>query len=96
MPSGFRGHSESKAYWRANLRALALLLSVWAIFAIFLSIVFVDRLNEFHLGGFPLGFWFAQQGSIYAFILLILVYAIWMERLDRRFRSRSNDPQADA
>ena len=45
--------------------------------------MFVEELNEYHVGGFPLGFWFAQQGSIYVFILLILVYAIWMDRLDK-------------
>jgi putative solute:sodium symporter small subunit len=49
-----------------------------------LGIVFVEPLNQFHLGGFPLGFWFAQQGSIYVFIILTLVYALAMDRIDRR------------
>lgn len=78
----------ANAYWRANLRILVLLLSIWAIVSFLLSIVLVEWLNQFHLRGFPLGFWFAQQGSIYIFILLILVYAVWMGRLDRRFRER--------
>ncbi len=71
-------------YWRSNLRMIALLLAIWAFVSIGLGIIFVEPLNQFHLGGFPLGFWFAQQGSIYVFILLILVYALWMDRLDRK------------
>lgn len=78
--------ARASAYWRANLKILALLLAIWAFCGFFLSIVFVDRLNEIKLGGFPLGFWFAQQGSIYVFILLILVYVVLMERLDKHFR----------
>ena len=63
---------------------IALLLAIWAFVSIGLGIIFVEPLNQFRLGGFPLGFWFAQQGSIYVFILLILVYALWMDRLDRK------------
>ena len=70
-------------YWRANLRGMALLLVVWFVVPFGLGIVFVEPLNAIHLGGFPLGFWFAQQGSIYVFIVLVLVYALWMRRLDR-------------
>jgi putative solute:sodium symporter small subunit len=74
---------DSRAYWRANLRVIALLLAIWALVGILSSIVFVDWLNRFSLGGYPLGFWFAQQGSIYVFIVLIFVYARWMERIER-------------
>ena len=77
------GRSNAVRYWRANLRAMALLLIVWFVVPFGLGIVFVEPLNAIHLGGFPLGFWFAQQGSIYVFIVLVLVYALWMRRLDR-------------
>ena len=73
-------------YWRANLRILLLLLLIWFAVSFGLGILLVEPLNRFHLGGFPLGFWFAQQGSIYVFVLLILAYAIWMDRVDGRFR----------
>ncbi|MFT5695736.1 MAG: putative solute:sodium symporter small subunit [Myxococcota bacterium] len=71
------------AYWRSNLRLMAGLLVVWFAVPFGLGIVFVEPLNEIHLGGFPLGFWFAQQGSIYVFFFLVLAYAIMMRRLDR-------------
>ncbi len=71
-------------YWRANIRVMALLLSVWFIVPFGFGIVFVEPLNEFHLGGFPLGFWVAQQGSICVFVALVLIYAFWMRRLDRQ------------
>jgi putative solute:sodium symporter small subunit len=64
---------------------MAVLLVVWFLASFLLGIVLVERLNAFRIGGFPLGFWFAQQGSIYTFVVLILVYAVWMDRLDRRF-----------
>ena len=72
-------------YWRTNLRIMALLLSVWFVASFVLGIILVEPLNAISLGGFPLGLWFAQQGSIYIFIGLILVYAVWMDRVDRRF-----------
>jgi putative solute:sodium symporter small subunit len=60
-----------------------ILLSVWFGVSFGLGILLVEWLNGFHVGGFPLGFWFAQQGSIYVFVGLILVYALWMDRIDR-------------
>ena len=73
-------------YWRANLRVMAGLLLVWAGVSFGCGILFADRLNEFRLPftGFPLGFWFAQQGSIAVFVVCILVYCLAMNRLDRR------------
>ena len=71
-------------YWRANLRLMALLLSVWAFVGLGCGVLLADSLNQFRLGGFPLGFWFAQQGSILTFVLLILVYALALNRLDAR------------
>lgn len=72
-------------YWRKNLRIMAWLLAVWAFVSYGLGIILVNPLNHIHLGGFPLGFWFAQQGSIYVFVLLILVYCKLMRKLDREY-----------
>ncbi len=69
-------------YWRSNLRIMAVLLTIWFIVPFGLGIVFVEPLNQIHLAGFPLGFWFSQQGAIYVFVVLVLVYALWMRRLD--------------
>ncbi len=63
---------------------MVVLLSIWFVVSYLLGIVFVEPLNQFHLGGFPLGFWFAQQGSIFVFIILTFVYAFAMDRIDRR------------
>jgi len=73
-------------YWRSNLRIMGTLLAVWALVGIGASILFADFLNAFVLPGtgFPLGFWFAHQGSILAFVGIILVYCLLMNRLDRR------------
>ena len=80
-------NEQRRAYWRLNLRYLAALLSVWFIVSYGCGILFVDWLNQYRLPGtgFKLGFWFAQQGSIYAFVLLIFVYVWLMNRLDRKF-----------
>lgn len=76
---------DAAGYWRATRRLVALLLVLWTVVGLLLSIVFVEPLNAFHLGGFPLGFWFAQQGSIYAFIVIVFVYAVLADRLARRY-----------
>ena len=72
-------------YWNKNLLYLSILLAIWFITAFLLSIVFADSLNHIRIGGFKLGFWFAQQGSIYIFVILIFVYVRLMNRLDRKF-----------
>lgn len=72
-------------YWKINLRYLVVLLAIWFVVSYGLGIVFVEALNRFHLGGFPLGFWVAQQGAIYCFVVEIFVYVWLMNRLDRRF-----------
>jgi putative solute:sodium symporter small subunit len=74
---------DRKTYWRRQLRRTSILLAIWAIVGFGLSILLVEQLNEIHLGGMPLGFWMAQQGSIFVFVLLILVYALLSERADR-------------
>ena len=72
-------------YWRANLRYVGALLSVWFLVSYGFGILLVEPLNRIRIGGFQLGFWFAQQGSIYVFVLLIYVYVRLMNRLDRKF-----------
>jgi putative solute:sodium symporter small subunit len=74
-----------REYWRRNLHYLVGLLAVWFLVSYGCAILFVDQLDQFRLGGFRVGFWFAQQGSIYVFCLLILVYVRLMNRLDRDF-----------
>ncbi len=73
------------AYWRANLRLVAVCLLVWFIGSYGFGILLVDELNGIRFGGFQLGFWFAQQGSIYLFVALIFFYAWRMNRIDRQF-----------
>lgn len=74
------------SYWRGNLRLMGCLLIIWAAAGLGCGILFADVLNQYTLPGtgYPLGFWFAQQGSIIVFVLLILIYALSMNRLDRR------------
>lgn len=72
-------------YWRYNLKYLAILLSVWFIVSYGFGILLVEELNQFRLGGYKLGFWFAQQGSIYCFVILIAIYVWLMKKLDNKF-----------
>ena len=74
-----------KQYWKKNLSYLAILLSIWFVVSYGCGILFADALNAFKLGGFPLGFWFAQQGSIYVFVVLIFIYVRLMNNLDKEF-----------
>jgi len=83
-PADPRLRAAIDAHWRRNLRLMSALLAVWAFAGLGCGVLLADWLNRWSLGGFPLGFWFAQQGSILVFVLLILVYAIAMQRLDRR------------
>jgi putative solute:sodium symporter small subunit len=76
---------DNSAYWKINLRYLAILLSIWFFISYGCGILFADYLNQFSIGGFPLGFWFAQQGAIYVFVILIFVYVYLMNRLDKRY-----------
>ena len=72
-------------YWKDNLRIIAPLLVIWFVCSFGCGIVFVDVLNQIQIGGYKLGFWFAQQGSIYIFVILIYVYARRMAALDRKY-----------
>lgn len=73
------------AYWKRNLRLTLTLLAVWFVVGYLLAIVFAPALNTFSFLGMPLGFWIAQNGAIYVFVLLILIYAVMMNRLDKEF-----------
>lgn len=74
-----------KEYWRRNIRLMFILLAIWFFVSYVLGILLVVPLNNIKIGGFPLGFWFAQQGSIYVFVVLIFVYCGLMKKLDQEF-----------
>ncbi|MCY3998155.1 MAG: DUF4212 domain-containing protein [Flavobacteriaceae bacterium] len=77
--------NNKKAYWKQNLKYLGILLFVWFFVSFLCGILLADYLNQFYLGGFPLGFWFAHQGAIYVFVCLIFVYVYLMNRLDKKY-----------
>ena len=77
--------NRSNRYWRKNLQYVGILLGIWFIVSFGCGILLVEPLNQIRIGGFQLGFWFAQQGSIYVFVILIFVYVRLTNRLDRRF-----------
>lgn len=77
--------NNNKAYWKENIRYLVILMSIWFFVSFGLSIILVEPLNAIKIGGFKLGFWFAQQGSIYVFIAIIAAYVILMNKLDRKY-----------
>ena len=83
------------AYWRKNLQYLGTLLSVWFIVSYGCGILFVDQLDKIKIGGFRLGFWFAQQGSIYIFVLIIFIYVALMNRLDDKYENASDQDLLD-
>ena len=86
-----------QAYWRENTKLIAILLSVWALFGLVFSILLVEPLNHLAtLGKLPLGFWIAQQGSIYVFVVLIFIYAMQMDKLDQRYSRQEQDEQGSA
>ena len=72
-------------YWKKNLRYLGILLTVWFLVSYGCGILFADALNTIKIGGFKLGFWFAQQGAIYVFVALIFIYVVWMNKLDKEY-----------
>lgn len=86
----FDNKNKAQAYWRANLKIMAVLLSIWFVVSYGFGILLVDVLNQFQVMGFKLGFWFAQQGSIYTFVVLIFVYVYKMNKLDRQFNVRED------
>lgn len=81
----FKTEEDAKAYWKENVGLMIKLLIVWFAVSFGCGILLVDVLNEISIGGYKLGFWFAQQGSIYTFVALIFVYAKQMAALDRKY-----------
>ena len=75
----------AQEYWKANLRLVSILLVIWFVVSYLFGIILVDLLNTIRIGGVGLGFWFAQQGSIFTFLILIFIYTIRMNALDRKF-----------
>tara|TARA_B000000475_G_scaffold3218_1_gene2852 strand:+ start:729 stop:983 length:255 start_codon:yes stop_codon:yes gene_type:complete len=78
-------------YWHSNLKILSILLSIWFIVSFGFGIIWSDSLDQVQIGGFKLGFWFAQQGSIYFFVLLIFIYIYLMNKLDKNYKDKSEE-----
>ena len=83
--------SNRNSYWSENLRLVALCLVIWFVVSFLFGIILVEPLNSIRLGGYKLGFWFAQQGSIYVFVALIFFYAYRMGKLDRKYDVHEDD-----
>ena len=81
-------NNKNDEYWKSNLRIVSSLLLVWFIASFGFGIIFSDILDQIKIGGFKLGFWFAQQGSIYIFVLIIFIYVWLMKRLDKRLSEK--------
>jgi putative solute:sodium symporter small subunit len=88
-------NNKAQAYWKANLRLVVFCLVIWFTVSFLFGIVLVDTLNHVEFFGFKLGFWFAQQGSIYVFLVLIFFYARRMNALDRKFGVHEDQVQKD-
>ncbi|WP_298759798.1 DUF4212 domain-containing protein [uncultured Psychroserpens sp.] len=83
--SNSKKRTRAKAYWRENIKYVCILLIIWALVSYGAGIVFKDELNNIKMGGFKLGFWFAQQGSMYVFVILIFIYVRIMNKLDKKY-----------
>lgn len=77
--------NKQQEYWKKNLQYLGILLGIWFVVSYGFGILIVDELDRIRFGGFKLGFWFAQQGAIYVFVILIFVYVFLMNRLDKKY-----------
>jgi|TARA_B100000768_G_scaffold143235_1_gene135340 putative solute:sodium symporter small subunit len=78
----------AEKYWKENIKYLIILLSIWFTVSFGFGILLIEELNQFKIGGFKLGFWFAQQGSIYVFVILIFIYIFLMNRLDKKYHPK--------
>ena len=87
--------ANNDAYWKANIKLMLILLSIWFLVSFVFGILLVDTLNQIQFFGFKLGFWWAQQGAIYVFIILIFTYTIMMQRIDRRYGVSDDDTEAE-
>jgi len=83
--------SNNKDYWKANLRLMAFCLTIWFLVSFVFGIVLVEPLNAIRMGGYKLGFWFAQQGSIYTFVILVFFYAAQMNKLDKKYNVHEDE-----
>ena len=83
--------SKNSSYWKSNLKLVAFCMVIWFVVSYLFGIILVEPLNSIQIGGYKLGFWFAQQGSIYVFVLLIFFYARRMARLDREHGVHEDD-----
>jgi putative solute:sodium symporter small subunit len=83
--TGDGGNQNTEAYWKANIRVLCTLLAIWAFVTFGCGILMGPWLDKFYLGGFPLGFWFTQQGAMLFYVVLIFVYHLWMKRIERAY-----------
>ena len=77
---------KKNTYWKKNIQYISILLSIWFLVSFGCGILFVEQLNTIQIGGFKLGFWFAQQGSIYTFVAIIFTYIFLMNRLDTKLK----------
>tara|TARA_B110000003_G_scaffold23687_1_gene22639 strand:+ start:3547 stop:3801 length:255 start_codon:yes stop_codon:yes gene_type:complete len=82
-----------KNYWHSNLKILSILLSIWFLVSFGFGIIWSDFFDQFKIGGFKLGFWFAQQGSIYFFVILIFIYIYLMNKLDKKYKDNPDKDQ---
>ena len=80
---------KNNTYWKKNIQYISILLSIWFIVSFGCGILFVEQLNTIQIGGFKLGFWFAQQGSIFGFVIIIFTYIYLMNRLDNKLNKDS-------
>ena len=78
---------KSEKYWKINVKYVIILLTIWFAFSFLFGIILKDFLNEFSIAGFKLGFWFAQQGSIYVFVALIFYYSFKMGEIDKKYQA---------
>ena len=83
-------NKKNNSYWKSNLKILAFLMAIWFLASFGFGIIWSDALDEIQIGGFKLGFWFAQQGSIFVFVIIIFAYVYLLNRLDKKHFSNSS------
>ena len=84
-------NEKNNSYWKSNLKILAFLMAIWFLASFGFGIIWSDALDEIQIGGFKLGFWFAQQGSIFVFVIIIFAYVYLLNRLDKKHFSKNSD-----
>lgn len=85
MAENENNREQAQSYWKTNIRLIAILLAIWALVSYVCGIILAPVLSGIHLGQLPLGFWFAQQGSMITFVILIFVYSYQMDKVDQQF-----------